>query len=225
LDTIPSFQETDFRKGYLECVLLRILQTLGAYGFRGLIERKPHFLKSIVPALKQLQYFLDSYPHLPAYNELRKVLEQLARPEILKRFDSKVIAEKASDLKIKVTSFSYKKGLPKDSSGHGGGFVFDCRGILNPGRIAAYKVLTGKDEAVQAYLETQTRMPEFLEHIYDTVDITVEDYLQRGFDSLSIAFGCTGGQHRSVYAAEAMAKHLTGKYGIDVAVQHREQGA
>lgn len=224
LDTIPSFQETDFRKGYLECVLLRILQTLGAYGFRGLIERKPHFLKSIAPALKQLQYFLAEYPHLPAYNELRKVLEQLAKPEILKRFNSNIAANKAVDLKVKITSFSYKKGLPKDTSGHGGGFVFDCRGILNPGRIDAYKALTGRDEAVQAYLETQTRMPEFLEHIYDTIDITVEDYLQRGFDSLSIAFGCTGGQHRSVYAAEAMARHLTGKYGIDVTVKHREQG-
>jgi aminoglycoside/choline kinase family phosphotransferase len=224
LQEIPTFNEMDFRRVYLECVLLRILQTLGAYGFRGLLERKPHFIKSIKPALQQLKFFLETYGHIPAYSELRQVLEQLVKPEITSQFDSldeKLVAE--APLRVHVYSFSFKKGLPADITGHGGGFVFDCRGILNPGRFEEYKTITGKDAAVKEFLETKTLMPQFLENVFATVDISVDDYIRRGFDHLTVSFGCTGGQHRSVYAAEAMVQHLKDKYGLEAGVLHLEQ--
>lgn len=220
----PGLNETEFRKTYLDCVLLRILQTLGAYGFRGLMERKPHFIKSIKPALKQLASFLDTYPHLPVYNELRKLLSEMVKPEIIARFEGVSTIEASRDiLKVKVYSFSYKKGMPADVTGHGGGFVFDCRGMLNPGRFEEYKTITGKETSVIEFLESKTLMPNFLEHVYGVVDISVDDYLARGFDHLSISFGCTGGQHRSVYAAESMVKHLKEKYGLEAELVHLEQ--
>lgn len=222
LPEIPNFNELDFRRVYLECVLLRIMQTLGAYGFRGLLERKPHFIKSITPALQQLKAFLETYGHIPAHSELRNVLEQLVKPEITAQFDAPEVPAD-TPLKIKVYSFSYKKGMPADVSGHGGGFVFDCRGILNPGRFEEYKKLTGRETPVIEFLQNKTRMPEFLEHIFETVDIAVDDYLARGFDHLSVSFGCTGGQHRSVYAAETMVKHLKERYGLDAELVHLEQ--
>jgi len=226
LPEIPSIRETEFRKVYLECVLLRILQTLGAYGFRGLIEQKPHFLKSIYPALQQLAAYLEEYPQYPVYNQLRKLLDELVKPAVLQRFQSPAFPkENLKKLKVDICSFSYKKGLPVDNSGHGGGFIFDCRGLHNPGRYDAYKKLTGKEEPVIEFLEKESRMAEFLNHVFATVDISVEDYLTRGFDHLSVAFGCTGGQHRSVYAAEAMSRHLKQKYGLSVSIRHREQAA
>jgi aminoglycoside/choline kinase family phosphotransferase len=224
LPEIPSFNEMEFRKVYLDCVLLRILQTLGAYGFRGLLERKPHFIKSIKPALQQLKQFLETFGHIPAYSEIRRVLEQLVKPEITSQFDGldeELLAN--TKLQIHVYSFSYKRGLPEDVTGHGGGYVFDCRGILNPGRIEAYKTQTGKDAAVKEYLLTQTLMPQFLDSVYSTVDISIDDYIQRNFDQLSISFGCTGGQHRSVFAAESMVQHIKEKYGIEATVIHLEQ--
>ncbi|MFV0531668.1 MAG: ATP-binding protein [Flavobacteriales bacterium] len=132
---------------------------------------------------------------------------------------------KDTKLKVKVGSFSYKKGIPEDSSGNGGGYVFDCRGILNPGRINKYKTQTGRDEEVIKFLENKTRMPEFIQNVFNVVDITIEDYIERGFKNLQIMFGCTGGQHRSVYSADAMAKHLEEKYGIKTEPFHREQEA
>lgn len=227
LPEVVNFDETVFRKVYLDCVLLRILQTLGAYGFRGILERKPHFLSSISPALEQLQNYLNTWSHLPVHNELRKVLTQLIKPEIKARFhknDGKIIAQK-NNLEVNIYSFSYKKGLPADKQGHGGGFVFDCRGILNPGRIDEYKSLTGKDKAVAQYLEDNTEMPAFLENVFGTIDISVGDYIARGFDALTITFGCTGGQHRSVYAAERTKQHLLEKYNIKVNLLHIEQDA
>lgn len=113
-----------------------------------------------------------------------------------------------AELTINVRSFSYKKGIPTDPSGNGGGFVFDCRGVLNPGRIEEYKTQTGRDNAVQSYLETETKMLQFLDGVYQLIDISIEDYLNRGFSNLEINFGCTGGQHRSVYSADATAKHI-----------------
>lgn len=126
-------------------------------------------------------------------------------------------------LTVHVNSFSYKKGIPEDFSGNGGGFVFDCRGILNPGRIEQYKKQTGRDVDVINYLETETRINEFLNHIFNIIDITVEDFLERNFENLSISFGCTGGQHRSVYSADKMAKYLEEKYNLKVVLHHIEQ--
>jgi RNase adaptor protein for sRNA GlmZ degradation len=128
-------------------------------------------------------------------------------------------------LVIKVNSFSYKKsGIPIDDSGNGGGFVFDCRGILNPGRIEEYKKQTGLDQPVRDFLESQTQMPSFISHIQSIIEITVQDYLTRGFENLIISFGCTGGQHRSVYGADVVAMFLHNKYNIPVYVKHIEQG-
>lgn len=217
---IPRMEELHFRRGYTQFVLLRLLQVLGAYGYRGLLEHKPHFLTSIAPALKNLEMFISDNPQLlTSYNELRSLLEKISTPEIQQRYATVLPAEDVK-LKIEVASFSYKSGIPKDKSTHGGGYVFDCRGILNPGRYAAYKTLTGKDELVRQFLEQETRMPEFLQHVFGLVSINVDDYLSRGFEHLSVSFGCTGGQHRSVYAAEQLAKFITSKYNIPVTVSH-----
>jgi aminoglycoside/choline kinase family phosphotransferase len=215
----PRVDEIYFRKGYAQVVLLRLLQVLGAYGFRGLLERKPHFVSSIAPALENLSAFLADHPQLPAYPELRSLLEKLCSAQMKERYATPVLAE-GSKLIVNICSFSYKKGIPNDRNPHGGGYVFDCRGILNPGRYAAYKHLSGLDEPVRHFLERETRMPEFLEHVNALVSLNVEDYLARGFENLSVAFGCTGGQHRSVYAAGKLAAYLQARYKVGVVVTH-----
>lgn len=216
---ISRMDEIHFRRGYAQFVLLRLLQVLGAYGFRGLLQNKPHFLSSIGPALKNLEVFLSGHPQTPAYPELRSLLEQLSTKEMQQKY-SQPEFDKEIKLTISISSFSYKSGIPKDKGTHGGGYVFDCRGILNPGRYAAYKYFTGKDEAVKQFLEFETKMPEFMQHVFGLVSINIEDYLVRGFEHLSISFGCTGGQHRSVYASEQLAAYITNKYNIPVSVSH-----
>lgn len=220
---IARVDEMYLRKGYAQFVMLRLVQVLGAYGFRGLLERKPHFISSIAPALKNLETFLADNPQIPNYPRLRSLLEQLSSGEMQARYRAKV-SHKNAPLKITINSFSYKKGgIPVDKSEHGGGYVFDCRGVLNPGRIAVYKKQSGKDPDVIRYLENETRMPEFLEHVYALVSLNVEDYLERGFDHLSVSFGCTGGQHRSVYAAEQLAAYLARKYELNATVEHQNK--
>jgi len=215
----PRMDEIHFRKGYSQFVLVRLLQVLGAYGFRGLLQHKPHFISSISPALKNIENFLATHPHLPSYPEFRGLLEKISSPEMQQRYATPKKQDDAK-LQVQVYSFSYKNGIPKDKGTHGGGYVFDCRGLLNPGRYAAYKHLTGLDEPVAAFLEKETRMPEFIEHAFNLVSLSVDDYLARGFDQLTVAFGCTGGQHRSVYAAERLAEYLKVKYNIPVQVTH-----
>jgi aminoglycoside/choline kinase family phosphotransferase len=221
VNALPTMrvEEIYFRKGYAQLVLLRLLQVLGAYGFRGLLERKPHFVSSIGPALKNLSAFLANHPQLPAYPELRNLLEKLCTPQMQARYAAPQLPD-GEKLMVNICSFSYKKGIPRDRSPHGGGYVFDCRGLLNPGRYAAYKHLSGLDEPVRHFLERETRMPEFLEHVYSLVSLNVEDYIARGFENLSVAFGCTGGQHRSVYAAGKLAAYLQGRYKVSVVVTH-----
>lgn len=219
---VPRIEEIHFRRGYSQMVLLRLIQVLGAYGIRGLLERKPHFVSSIAPALKNLQGFLSDHPHLPAYPELRNLLEKLCTDEMQAKY---ALPAPVKDAKLVVTisSFSYKKGIPKDPTANGGGYVFDCRGILNPGRYAAYKHLSGNDEPVKKFLEEQTKMPEFLEHVYGLVSLNVDDYLARGFESLHVSFGCTGGQHRSVYAANHLSAWLQKKYGVRTVLTHTNE--
>lgn len=216
---VPRMDEIHFRRGYVQFVLVRLLQVLGAYGFRGLLQHKAHFINSIGPALKNLNAFLADHPQTPAYPELRSLLEKMSAPDMQERYAITGVNEK-SNLTIEVSSFSYKNGIPKSAGAHGGGYVFDCRGILNPGRYAAYKHLTGNDEMVRQFLERETRMPDFMNHVNALVAINVEDYMARGFEHLDIAFGCTGGQHRSVYAANQMADYLRSRYNLEVTVSH-----
>lgn len=219
---MPDLDENHFQRIYLECALVRILQTLGAYGLRGLIERKQHFLSSIYPALQQLESYLREYSSMIKYPELSSILHEIVKPKFLKMFFTPKQNEE-NPLKVSIYSFSYKKGLPDNDSSHGGGFVFDCRGILNPGRFEQYKQLTGRDYDVQEFLKSQTLMPTFLDNVFGVVDISINDYLTRSFDSLTISFGCTGGQHRSVYAAEQMKQHLKDSYNIEAELLHLEQ--
>lgn len=211
-----------FQSQYNGYVLIRLLQVLGAYGFRGLFERKAHFLTSIPLALHNLRTFLANHSIGIMLPEFRKVLEICISDEVVGQF-TPVQADEATPLVVRVGSFSYKKGIPADESGNGGGFVFDCRGIDNPGRHEQYKLIHGRDKSVMDYLERQTRMQDFLNSVFDIVDISVEDYIRRGFSSLTVSFGCTGGQHRSVYAADALARHLKNKYKVKVDLFHREQ--
>lgn len=205
-------------------VLIRLLQVLGAYGFRGLFERKAHFLISIPLALRNLKWFVNHRHTGIALPEFDRLLELVVRDEVIARFEP-VQAGADTPLIVHIRSFSYRKAIPADESGNGGGFVFDCRGILNPGRIAEFKSLTGRDKPVKDFIEQQTRMPEFLNGVYNIVDISVEDYIKRGFSSLCVSFGCTGGQHRSVYAADALVRHLRNKYHVKIDLHHIEQDA
>ena len=188
---------------------------MGAYGFRGYFERKPHFLESIPFALRNLRKLLQE--PFPEYPYLCQVLQQLAEP-------APPQAVETTGLTVRIPSFSDKKGIPADPSGNGGGFVFDCRAVHNPGRYERYRALTGLDEPVIRFLEDDGEILRFLEHVYGLADAAVERYLERGFTSLSVSFGCTGGQHRSVYAAQHLAEHLHRKYPVRIVLQHREQG-
>ncbi|MBD0376498.1 MAG: phosphotransferase, partial [Flavisolibacter sp.] len=213
-----------FQSQYNGYVLIRLLQVLGAYGFRGLFERKAQFLTAIPLALNNLRWFVANHSMGIAVPEFRKVLDICIDDEIIRRF-TPVQADENTPLVVKICSFSYRKGIPVDDSGNGGGFVFDMRGIDNPGRHEQYKMVHGRDRVVMEYLERQTRMQDFLNSVFDIIDISVEEYIKRGFTSLVVNFGCTGGQHRSVYAADALARHLKNKYKVKVQVCHIEQEA
>ena len=212
-------------------VLFRTLQVLGAYGFRGYFERKPHFIASIPPAIQNLRELLQLNPALFPYPHLMDVLRCLCQlpqfqplaasvdgPATVSKYDGQ------GPLVVRVYSFSYRKGIPEDESGNGGGYVFDCRSTHNPGRYEPYKRLTGLDEPVIRFLEDDGEILSFLDSVYQLADAHVRRYLERGFTSLMFAFGCTGGQHRSVYSAQHLAEHLHRKFGIEVRICHREQG-
>lgn len=197
-------------------VLFRLLQVLGAYGFRGWTEHKAAFMTSIPAALDELVRLLEE-----PFEEYPYLVETLGRMAALDRFRR---SERAGGLEVKVYSFSFKKGIPEDPSGNGGGYVFDCRSIHNPGRYEPYKKLTGRDEAVIRFLEDDGEILTFLDHVYGVVDPHVETFAGRGFTDLMVSLGCTGGQHRSVYCAEHLARHLAEKYpDVRVRLIHREQ--
>jgi len=199
-------------------VLFRTLQVLGAYGFRGLIQHKAHFMESIPAAIGNLKELVDSGV-LDKYHELKNVaLQLIENPKFRK-------TAPAGPLNIEVFSFSYKKGYPEDLSGNGGGFMFDCRGLHNPGRYDEFKPLTGRDIPVIDFLEQRGEVQPYLSSLWKVIDNTTEVYIKRNFFNLQIGFGCTGGRHRSVYCAEMTAKHLAGKFPQAViSVLHREQG-
>ena len=232
-------------------VLFRTLQVLGAYGFRGYFEKKKHFIDSIPPAIQNLRDLLAlgdgvfPYPYMMDMLKRLTLLPQFAHIEkpAANRTDGFKIAEKdiynanpldgpatfskydgKGPLVVRVFSFSFKKGIPEDTSGNGGGYVFDCRSTHNPGRYEPYKKITGLDEPVIRFLEDDGEILDFLKSVYKLADHHVERYMQRGFTDLMFSFGCTGGQHRSVYSAQHLSEHLNEKYGIEVHINHREQG-
>jgi aminoglycoside/choline kinase family phosphotransferase len=209
-----------FRTQYNGYVLIRLLQVLGAYGFRGLFERKAHFLTSIPLALQNLQWFTNHHSLGLVLPEFTKVLELCSSEQVIKEF-TPLQATIDTPLIVEVNSFSFiQNGYPKDETQNGGGFVFDMRGILNPGRFDEYKALSGLDKPVKDFLEQRTKMPDFLNSVYGIIDISVEEYIRRDFGNLVINFGCTGGQHRSVYAAEAIARHLRNKFKVNIELTH-----
>lgn len=192
--------------------LFRLLQNLGAYGYRGLFERKKAFVEIIPAALAQLNELLG----LPAvdFPYLRALVGEMSSLPLFRR-------EEIKELTVDVVSFSYRRGIPDDTSGNGGGFVFDCRAIHNPGRYEAYKKLNGMDKPVIDFLEKESDIASFLENVYSMVDNMVETYLKRGFTHIQVCCGCTGGQHRSVYSAEHIARHVADKFGVKVVVTHK----
>lgn len=211
---IPVDREA-FREQLRHFVLFRTLQVLGAYGFRGYFEKKPHFIQSVPFAIDNLRQLLRT--DYPEYPYLYQVLRELVG---LKQFSDDI---KKRTLEVRIMSFAYKKGIPNDPSGNGGGFVFDCRAINNPGKYERYNHFTGLDEPVIHFLEEDGEITEFLNHVYTIVDSSVRRYIDRGFSNLMVCFGCTGGQHRSVYSAQRLAEHLSRKFGIKIELVHREQ--
>ncbi len=219
LDVLSEHYPVDresFTKYYHAYVLVRILQAMGAYGFRGFYEKKQHFLKSVPYAVENIAYLLE-HMHLPVeLPALMRVLKQITREEKLMKYGR----SESDMLTVDICSFSYKRGIPDDTSGNGGGFVFDCRGIYNPGRHEAYRDLNGKDAAVIEFLQTKTDIDTFLQHALAMVEPTVNDYVKRKFTHLMVSFGCTGGQHRSVYCAVKAADYFKERSDIIVRLNH-----
>ena len=213
-----DLNKKEFKEYYYGYVLIRLIQVLGAYGKRGLIEKMPYFIQSIPLALENIKWWTDNIELPIKIPYLITILKELTTSEKFKPFDISI--SENSPLIVRINSFSYKEGVPEDNSGNGGGFVFDCRNILNPGRFEPYKTQTGRDKPVQDFLLTKTEMPAFLENAYSLVDRATENYLERGFANLMVSFGCTGGQHRSVYSADSLAKRLEEKYGVKTEVRH-----
>lgn len=207
--------ETYFRQQLRHFVLFRTLQVLGAYGFRGYFEKKPHFLQSVPYAIDNLRRLLRE--PFKEYPYLSKILTELTQ---MRQFSEMNPQRK---LEVKIYSFAYKKGIPNDITGNGGGYVFDCRAINNPGKYEHYKHFTGLDKEVIQFLENDGEVFKFLDNAYELVDAHVQRFIERKFTHLMVSFGCTGGQHRSVYCAERLAEHLSKKFDIDIKIIHREQ--
>ena len=233
LDVLAGFVQLsrdEFMQHYYAYVYVRIMQALGAYGFRGFYERKPHFLQSVPYALKNIRWLLHNVKLPVQLPTLMEAFTAMLASEKLQNLGSTTEANRpertpseSKALTVRIFSFSFhREGVPKDDSGNGGGFVFDGRSLPNPGREERFKALTGKDVPVIEYLDQQESVHRFQANVNALVDDSVSAYQRRGFQNLMISFGCTGGQHRSVYLAEQLAKHLRSKNGVDVVVRHRE---
>ena len=220
LDCLAGFIDLNreaFMEHYYAYVYVRILQALGAYGFRGFYERKPHFLQSVPYALKNLRWLAENVKLPIALPALLDALERMSASEKLQS-----LTTPPAGLTVRVFSFSFHHAHPKDETGNGGGFVFDARSLPNPGREEQFRQLTGEDAAVIDFLDRHESVREFLSSAISLVDSSVAAYQRRGFSNLMVSFGCTGGQHRSVYLAEQLAKHLRGTAGVEVVVRHKE---
>ncbi len=218
LSDLAGFVEVErekFMRHYYAYVYVRIMQALGAYGFRGFYERKPHFLQSVPYALKNVRWLLHNV-ELPI--EVPTLIA--AFRGLLASDEIQNVGSQTGSLTVQIQSFSFRQSMPKDDGGHGGGFVFDVRSLPNPGRQEQFKNLTGKDAPVMNYLLQQESVHQYLANVTSLVDASVRNYQSRGFKSLTVSFGCTGGQHRSVYLAEQLAAHLAGLGGVEVVVRH-----
>ena len=218
INALRQYQPVDEAYFYAQLrhfVLFRTMQVLGAYGFRGYFEKKPHFIQSVPFAIENLRRLLQE--PFPEHPYLCKLLRELTE---LKQFTDDLQKRR---LVVKVMSFAYKKGIPEDPTGNGGGYVFDCRAVNNPGKYERFKPFTGLDEPVIHFLEEDGEITIFLQHVYALVDASVKRYMERGFTNLFVCFGCTGGQHRSVYSAQHLAEHLNQKFGVQINLIHREQ--
>ncbi len=219
LDELGKFialDREDFLRYFYAFVYVRIMQAMGAYGYRGLYERKTHFLQSVPYALKNVRWLLENVELPIKLPELMQAFRAMGSSERLRP------AVEPERLTVRVSSFSFHRGAPQDNSGNGGGFVFDARGLPNPGREERFKSLTGRDLPVIEYLEQYPAVHEYLRHAEALVDASVKNYRERGFKNLMVSFGCTGGQHRSVYLAESLAKHLRSENVAEVVLTHRE---
>ena len=243
LQPYRSITRETFLRELRHFVLFRTLQVLGAYGFRGYFEKKKHFIESVPFAIANLRLLLENdYNEYPYLCKILRELTQLEQFQVIKspketatnKISPTTIstshvsadvypAENVKKLTVRVMSFSYKKGLPEDPSGNGGGYYFDCRGVHNPGRYDQYKPLTGLNQPVIDFLEQDGEITTFLQHVYALADAHVSRYLKRGFTNLMFCFGCTGGQHRSVYSAQHTAEYIHNKFGVRVEIIHREQ--
>jgi hypothetical protein len=206
LSKLISVDRAQFKAYFNAFSLIRIMQAMGAYGYRGYFERKVHFLQSVPYAIRNMRYLLQQNALPNNLPELRNVLQTVVESYV------EPISQSSDKLTVTVQSFSFKKGIPEDKSGNGGGFVFDCRALPNPGREKQYATFTGKDECVKQYLRQYKEVETFENHVFAIVDMSVDNYLERRFNNLMVNFGCTGGQHRSVYFAEQTAAHLRAKY-------------
>ena len=215
---IAPINPEDFLRFYPGFVYIRIMQAMGAYGLRGFYERKHQFLASIPYAVRNLEFLLRTTELPVEIPELTRVWRRLVASSSLRQFGAASLR-----LTVRIQSFSYKDGVPTDDRGHGGGFVFDCRSLPNPGRYAQYASLTGRDESVIAFLDSQLAVREFLDHVHALISRAVENYQSRNFTDLLVAFGCTGGQHRSVYCAEWLARQLRERLQVDIELQHMAQ--
>jgi aminoglycoside/choline kinase family phosphotransferase len=212
-----SVERETFMKYFWGYALIRTLQAMGAYGFRGLYEKKELFLQSIPLSIKNLSWLLQNGTIPVELPEMMRVLDYLTHSQYILE-----LADKHNKLTVSVNSFSYRRGIPVDQSSNGGGFVFDCRAVHNPGRYDQYKPFNGRDEVVQLFFRQEPEMDQFLKSVFMLVDQSVEKYQRSGFKNLMVNFGCTGGQHRSVYSAEILAKHLREKYDVNIILRHRE---
>ena len=224
LESVSRVKKQNFKPGkflsdYHLFALIRQLQAMGAYGLRGWVEKKPLFLQSVPFAMQNLKYFLQKEPAtLEIYPELKRLMGIMVTDEKL----NKAMPVAGEKLCVRISSFSYHKSIPDDLTGEGGGFVFDCRGIHNPGRYPEFKNQTGLDPEVKKFFVEKTDMNSFLNDVFSIVDRSIETYIERGFKNLQLSFGCTGGQHRSVYAAQKMAGHLEHNRSLSVLLEHRE---
>jgi aminoglycoside/choline kinase family phosphotransferase len=228
LDQVSGFIPLDreiFLRYYYAYVYVRIMQALGAYGFRGFYERKVHFLQSVPYALKNLRWLLHHVELPIALPTLMEAFRSMLGSEKLQSLSTEGQQQTAvggENLTVRIFSFSFHRGLPRDETGNGGGYVFDARSLPNPGREERFKQLTGKDAPVIEYLNHQDSVHEFLASALSLVDASVSAYQKRHFKNLMVSFGCTGGQHRSVFLAEQLARHVREKNGVDVVLRHRE---